>query len=141
MEYFKGLKEVERTFGIRFTDFYPIDQESVDDLNWILRVIRGQQFEKGESMEMSFGELPSEIIDSLTLVKEYDKPLEFTVNSDSMMILHNQRLPIPGMHTEIPYPEVTNIDELRSGGKVLKVKSRTGTIYQKFMLKPFPSID
>ncbi|NHA04900.1 SIR2 family protein [Mucilaginibacter sp. HC2] len=141
LEYFKGLKEVERAFGVRFTDFYPIDQESVDDLNWILQVIRGQQFEKGESMEMSFGELPSETIDSLSLVKEYDKPLEFTVNSDLTMILHNQRLPIPGMHTEIPYPEVTNIEELRSGGKVLKVKSRTGTIYQKFMLKPFPSID
>lgn len=139
INYFQGLKEVEKAFGVRFTDFYPIDQESVDDLNWILHVINGGKFEKGEYMELSFGELSPETIDNLVKLKDSDAPMELTMNSDLVMILHGQRLPVPGVHTEIPFPEVTNIDELRHGGNVLKVRSRTGTIFQQFLLKPFPS--
>jgi len=141
LNYFKRLREVERAFDVRFTDFYPIDQESVDDLNWILQVINGERFEKGESMELTFGELSAEIMGNLEKLKDSEKPMEITMNSDLAMILHDQRLPVPGVHTEIPFPEVTNIDELLNGGKVLKVKSRTGVIYQRFFLEPFPAID
>ncbi|MGN8071577.1 SIR2 family protein [Mucilaginibacter sp. 22184] len=140
LNYFIGLKNVEKAFGVRFTDFYPIDQDSVDDLNWILHVINGGRFEKGESMELTFGELSTETIANLEKLKDSEAPMELTMNSDLTMLLHNQRLPVPGAHTEIPFPEVTNIDELRNGGKVLKVKSRTGTIYQRFLLDPFPSV-
>jgi len=140
INYFNGLKEVEKAFDVRFTDFYPIDQESVDDLNWVLHVISGGRFDKGESMELSFGELSPETIDNLAKLKDTDAPMELTMNSDLVMVLHEQRLPVPGLHTEIPSAEVTNLEELRNGGKVLKVRSRTGTIYQKFLLKPFPSI-
>jgi len=140
INYFNGLKEVEKAFGVRFTDFYPIDQESVDDLNWILHVINGGKFEKGESMELTFGELSPETIDNLVKLKDSESPIELTMNSDLVMILHDQRLPVPGVHTKIPFPEVTNIEELRKGGNVLKVRSRTGTIFQQFLLKPFPSI-
>jgi hypothetical protein len=140
LNYFKGLKKVEKAFDVRFTDFYPIDQESVGDLNWLLHVIEGGRFEKGESMELTFGELTSEIIGNLDRLKDTEAPMEITMNSDLVMLLHDQRLPVPGVHTEIPFPEVTNIDELRNGAKVLKVKSRTGTIYQRFLLEPFPSV-
>jgi hypothetical protein len=140
INYFKGLKEVEKAFDVRFIDFYPIDQQSVDDLNWVLHVISGGRFDKGESMELKFGELSPETIDNLSKLKDSASPMELTMNSDLIMVLHDQRLPIPGVHTEIPFPEITNLEELRNGGKVLKVRSGTGTIYQKFLLKPFPSI-
>ncbi len=140
LNYFRGLKEVAKAFGVRFTDFYPIDQQSVDDLNWILHVINGGRFEKGESMQLTFGELSPETIANLVLLKETEAPMELTMNSDLVMLLHDQRLPVPGVHTEIPFPEVTNIEELRNGGKVLKVISRSGTIYQRFLLEPFPSV-
>ena len=91
-------------------------------------------------MELSFGELSQETINNLEKLKDTDAPMELTMNSDLVMVLHEQRLPVPGVHTEIPSAEVTNLEELRNGGKVLKVRSRTGTIYQKFLLKPFPSI-
>lgn len=141
INYFNGLKEVEKAFDVRFTDFYPIDQESVDDLNWLLHVISGGRFDKGESMELLFGELSPETIDNLAKLKDIDAPIELTMNSDLVMVLHDQRLPVPGVHTEIPSAEVTNLEELRNGGKVLKARSRTGTIYQKFLLNPFPSIE
>jgi hypothetical protein len=141
LRYFEGLKEVEQAFSVRFRDFYDINQETVDDLNWLLQVIRGEKFPKGDSMTMAFGELSGELIGNLDKIKDSDKPMEITMNSDSVMLLHDQRLPVQGLHIEIPDPIVTNLDDLRAGtGQKMEIKSKSGTIYHRYQIDPFPSV-
>lgn len=136
--YFKALKEVEKAFNVRFADFYDIDQESSEDLNWTLKVIRGEKFILEDTIEFTFGELSPEVMENLPKLKSSELPMELYINTNRVMLLHGQHLPVPGQHIQVPFPEVINIDELTNGdSKKMKIKSRSGEIYEYFRITPF----
>jgi len=133
--YFNKLREVEAAFQVRFKDFYGIDQDTVDDLTWLVAVVRGEQFESSAPFEFSPEQIDADLIGALEKINESDHPMDIKVNTDWAMLLHGQRLAIPSRHIHIPVAKVVNLNELKSGAdEKIKLVSGTGTIYETFGL-------
>ncbi|HZY36119.1 MAG TPA: hypothetical protein VFE53_05695, partial [Mucilaginibacter sp.] len=141
LNYFKGLKKVEQAFGIKFRDFWGIDNSSFHSLEWLLKVIEGEPFDRQGDYPIEYEEIEPQMLGYFEQLEEpgvSDHPLEMTMNTNKSVTLHGLNLPVPGYHIVIPQASVKNLDELKTGEtKRIVFFSRTGTMQEYFRIEPY----
>jgi len=133
IDYFKKLQEVEKVFKVKFRNFYGINKGTLEDLNWLIKVIRGERFVIENSLEFTMSSIDDLAIESFEKLNEGIYPLDFGGNIVGHMELHGQKMSLHQKWIHVLSAEVTNLNLLKTGKtRVVHVKSRSGIIYETY---------